>query len=174
MLKTRIAVLTTTALVVAGISAGMAGAYGPTAGDSSYGRTPTRTPPPTTRTGYGTPAPTTRTGYGTPANGGLTVSFPKASLGTALSKGVEANAYCAAACQVVGQLKIGAKTAKALHIGRVVGTRKGRLTKAGALTLHIKFSKNAARGLKKLKTVKLTVVLKAGTAKVVRNISLAR
>jgi hypothetical protein len=153
----RLAVLTMAALVVAAFSAAMAGAYGPQADGSSYG-----TKPPV------------RNGYNSPGKHTLDASVPVVPLGSALSKGLRANVNCPAACSLVGQIKIDAKTAKQLKLGRAVGKGKASSKRAASTPLVVRFNKTAKKALKNVKTLKLQLVITAGTARTIKKITLKR
>jgi len=108
-------------------------------------------------------------GGGGPGGGGsgtalLGVTAP-GKLKAALSKGLKARVRCADACQATFQLLVSKATAKKLGLrSRVVGSGRGSLLAAGEKTVRIRFKKAAAKRLRRLAKVKVTVKARLKTA----------
>jgi len=82
----------------------------------------------------------------------------------ALKKGVKIKANCSEACSVNAQLRINAKTAKKLKLGKkaiVIGKGGGLSSKAGKLTISVKLNAKGRKALKRARSVKASVTLRA-------------
>jgi hypothetical protein len=90
-----------------------------------------------------------------------------ATAGTArkvLKKGVKIKANCSEACSVNAQLRIDAKTAKKLKLGKkaiVIGKGAALSSKAGKLTIPVKLNAKGRKALKRARSVKASVTLRA-------------
>jgi len=94
---------------------------------------------------------------------GLTTTVPKLRLGDLLKKGLRASATCSEACSVQAQLQIDARTAKKLKLGKkttTIGTGKA-ISPGGKVTVPVKLTSKAKKQLKKLRSLKATLVVTA-------------
>ncbi len=92
----------------------------------------------------------------------MTVTIAKVKLKAALAKGLKATVNCSAACHVTAQLVLPAKTAKKLKLKGALAKGSGKSAKAGKVVVTLKFTAKAKKALKKLKSVKATLVLTSG------------
>jgi hypothetical protein len=90
---------------------------------------------------------------------GLAIAIAKTRLAALLSKGLPVTVSCSAPCTFSVSLTIDSKTAKALHLSKVValGTASASLTTAGKQTVVVKLTKKAKKALKKAKAVAISV-----------------
>lgn len=84
--------------------------------------------------------------------------FVKAS---AFKKGMRIVISCSEACKFKTQLVMDAKTAKKLHISKVLKTVTGKLSKSGKKTVTIKLSKKVQKALRRLSKITISVKTKA-------------
>lgn len=93
-------------------------------------------------------------------------------LATVLRRGLAFRVGCSEACRVEGRVALGAKTAKRLHLGRVVARRSASLSGPGSTKLVMSLSARARKALRRAPTVRVkvafTVTDLAGNRTVVR------
>jgi hypothetical protein len=140
----------------------------PSSAAGSGDSTPTPTPTPAADV-TGTPAPAVVTPAApakpaTPAVAALSLSglVAKTKLGVALLKGLKTTVKCSAACKFTAQLVLPAKVAKKLKLKTLIAKASGSRTKAGSTVVTLKFTTAAKKALKKLRSVKATLVLTSG------------
>lgn len=125
--------------------------------------TPTASPTPRPTA---TPLPTvspTATPAAAPA---ATRQPPSLTLLRSGRRAVKFTVTCRAACSVTGTLRVSGPTARRLHLGsrRTVGTLRANLTAAARRTFTVRLSAAAARALKRAKSFKATLTVRAGYA----------
>jgi hypothetical protein len=91
----------------------------------------------------------------------------------ARGRAVRARVACSAACAPRLSLRLDAATAKKAGIGRVVAAATRRLADAGAVTVRLRLRPEAARALRKLPVLRLTLRVTApGATRVSRSVHL--
>jgi hypothetical protein len=89
----------------------------------------------------------------------VALAIAKTKLKALLAKGLPVTVSCSEACKFVLSLVVDAKTAKKLHLSRVVtvGRANGTLTTAGKKKVVVKLTKKAKKKIAKAKKVVITV-----------------
>ena len=82
-------------------------------------------------------------------------------LRTALRRGVLARVRCNQACRVRVDLRLDRRTARRLHLRRVVGTRVVTLERAGVRSIRVRIGRRARLVLRSRKRVRLTARMRA-------------
>ena len=94
----------------------------------------------------------------------VTTAASKPTLGKLLKKGLLASVTCSESCTVAAQLQIPAKTARKLKLGRkltVIGKGSASAPLAGKVTVPVKLTSKARRGLKRTRKLTATLVVVA-------------
>jgi hypothetical protein len=89
----------------------------------------------------------------------MTLAVVRAKLAAALKKGVRVRAGCGESCTVTVKLVLPAKLAKKLKLKPTVATARGN----GDSTLRLRFTRKAARALKRVRTVTFKVTVTGTT-----------
>jgi hypothetical protein len=91
----------------------------------------------------------------------VSAAVGKVKLGDVLKKGLPASVTCSEACNLNAVLQIDAKTAKKLKLGKKVTTiGKGfAMSSGGKTTVPVKLTAKAKKALKKLKSLKVTLIV---------------